>query len=43
MRERLALEGSEPGGMAPIEFRTHIRREIAKWTKVVQATGVTID
>jgi tripartite-type tricarboxylate transporter receptor subunit TctC len=43
VRERLALEGSEPGGMAPAEFRRHIEREIGKWRKVVQATGITID
>ena len=43
MRERLAVEGSEPGGMAPAEFRRHIEREIAKWTKVAQATGIAID
>ena len=43
MRERLAMEGSEPGGMAPADFRRHMEREIAKWTKVVQATGLTID
>ena len=43
MRERLAVEGSEPGGMAPHEFRAHIEREIVKWTKVVRATGITID
>ncbi|MBI3918749.1 MAG: tripartite tricarboxylate transporter substrate binding protein [Betaproteobacteria bacterium] len=43
MRERLATEGSEPGGMAPADFRRHMEREIAKWTKVVQATGLTID
>jgi tripartite-type tricarboxylate transporter receptor subunit TctC len=43
MRERLAVEGSEPGGMSPAEFRRHMEREIAKWTKVVQATGLTID
>jgi tripartite-type tricarboxylate transporter receptor subunit TctC len=43
MRERLAVEGSEPGGIAPAEFRRHIEREIAKWTKVVQATGLSID
>ena len=43
MRERLAMEGSEPGGMAPHEFRAHIEREIVKWTKVVRATGITID
>jgi tripartite-type tricarboxylate transporter receptor subunit TctC len=43
MRERLLAEGSEPGGMAPDEFRRHIEREIAKWTKVVKATGLKIE
>lgn len=43
MRERLAAEGSEPGGISPVEFRRHIEREIAKWTKVVQTIGVSID
>jgi tripartite-type tricarboxylate transporter receptor subunit TctC len=43
MRERLALEGSEPGGLSPGEFRRHIEREIAKWTKVVKTTGIVIE
>jgi tripartite-type tricarboxylate transporter receptor subunit TctC len=43
MRERLLAEGSEPGGMPPADFRRHMEREITKWTKVVQATGLKID
>jgi tripartite-type tricarboxylate transporter receptor subunit TctC len=43
MRERLAAEGSEAGGIAPAEFRRHMEREIAKWTKVVQAIGLKLD
>jgi len=43
MRERLSTEGSEPGGMSPAEFRRHMEREIAKWTKVARATGVSIE
>lgn len=43
MSERLANEGSEPGGISPAEFRRHIEREIAKWTKVVRSTGLKID
>jgi tripartite-type tricarboxylate transporter receptor subunit TctC len=43
MRERLAVEGSEPGGISSAEFRRHIEREIAKWTKVVKATGISIE
>ena len=43
MRDRLLTEGSEPGGIPPAEFRRHIEREIAKWTKVVKATGLKIE
>jgi tripartite-type tricarboxylate transporter receptor subunit TctC len=43
MRERLATEGSEPGGMSPADFRRHIEREIAKWSKVVKATGLKVE
>jgi tripartite-type tricarboxylate transporter receptor subunit TctC len=43
MRERLSVEGSEPGGVSPAEFRLHMEREIAKWTKVARATGVSIE
>jgi len=43
MRDRLTAEGSEPGGIAPAEFRRHIEREIAKWTKVVQTIGLKLD
>lgn len=43
IRDRLLAEGSEPGGIAPAQFRRHIEREIAKWTKVVKAIGLNID
>jgi tripartite-type tricarboxylate transporter receptor subunit TctC len=42
-RERLAAEGSEPGGISPAEFRRHMEREIAKWTAVVQKLGIKLD
>ncbi|MSP96916.1 MAG: tripartite tricarboxylate transporter substrate binding protein, partial [Betaproteobacteria bacterium] len=41
--ERLALEGSEPGGNTPEEFGTFIKREIAKWAKVVKESGLKGD
>jgi tripartite-type tricarboxylate transporter receptor subunit TctC len=41
--ERLAIEGSEPGGDAPDEFAAFIRREIAKWAKVVTESGLKAD
>ncbi len=41
--ERLALEGSEPGGNTPDEFAGFIKREIAKWAKVVRESGLKAD
>jgi tripartite-type tricarboxylate transporter receptor subunit TctC len=43
VRERLAREGAEPAGGKPEEFAAFIRRDIAKWTKVVRETGAKID
>jgi tripartite-type tricarboxylate transporter receptor subunit TctC len=41
--ERLVIEGSEPGGDAPDEFAAFIKREIAKWAKVVKESGLKAD
>ncbi len=43
VRERLAREGAEPVGSKPAEFADFIRRDIAKWTRVVKETGATVD
>ncbi|MDB5812194.1 MAG: hypothetical protein JWN94_4316 [Betaproteobacteria bacterium] len=37
---RLAAEGSEPGNTTPGEFGAYIRREIAKWQRVVKTSGI---
>ena len=42
-KERLAAEGSTPGGITPEEFAVHIKREITKWAKVVKASGAKAD
>ena len=34
---------AEPVGNAPDEFAAFIRRDVAKWTKVVKETGATVD
>lgn len=43
MRNRLVGMGVEPEGTSPTEFAAQVRREIAKWGKVVKAAGVRLD
>jgi tripartite-type tricarboxylate transporter receptor subunit TctC len=40
VRERLAVDGSEPVGGTPEEFAAHIKAEIARWRKVTVEAGV---
>jgi tripartite-type tricarboxylate transporter receptor subunit TctC len=40
---RLAAEGSEAGNTTPDEFGAYIRREIAKWSRVVKESGIRVD
>lgn len=40
---RLQKEGSEPIGSTPDEFARYIKAEIAKWAKVVRASGAQLD
>ncbi len=39
MQERFNAEAANPIGSTPQEFAAHIQRELARWTKVVTATG----
>jgi tripartite-type tricarboxylate transporter receptor subunit TctC len=41
--ERLAGVGAEPAGSTPAEFDAVIKADIARWAKVVKATGVKLD
>ena len=43
VRERLAAEGSEIVASTPTEFRDFMRKDIAKWNKVVKAAGMKLD
>jgi len=43
MRERFVKEGREAMGTTPEEFSRFLKAEIAKWAKVVNATGIKVD
>jgi tripartite-type tricarboxylate transporter receptor subunit TctC len=43
VKERLAVAGNEPVGSTPEAFAAVVRAEIAKWTKVVEETGMKAD
>jgi tripartite-type tricarboxylate transporter receptor subunit TctC len=43
VRERLAAEGAEPVGNSPEEFAAHIKRELARWAKVIRQARIQPD
>jgi tripartite-type tricarboxylate transporter receptor subunit TctC len=43
MRAKLAAESSEVGGMPPEEFAQYIRKEIAKWKRVVKEANIKVE
>ena len=43
LRETLARTGSEPSGLAPSEFMTFIKSEIAKYGKVIREAGIKVE
>jgi tripartite-type tricarboxylate transporter receptor subunit TctC len=43
VQERFAGLGVDPVGSTPDQFAALLKSEIAKWTKVKQATGLTVD
>lgn len=38
--KRLAADGTEAVGSKPAEFTTHIKAEIARWSRVIKETGI---
>jgi tripartite-type tricarboxylate transporter receptor subunit TctC len=40
MKEQLIVQGFDPVGNTPDEFGRYLRAEVAKWTKVIQVTGL---
>jgi tripartite-type tricarboxylate transporter receptor subunit TctC len=43
VREKLLGQGAEPVANSPDAFAQYIRDEIAKWAKVVKASGAKVD
>jgi len=43
LKKHFTVEGSEPIGSSPEEFGKYIHAEIAKWAKVVKASGAQVD
>lgn len=43
LKERLAALGAEPSTKSPEAFAQYVREEIAKWAKVVKASGAKLD
>jgi tripartite-type tricarboxylate transporter receptor subunit TctC len=39
----LGAQGAEPAGGTPEEFAALIQRDLAKWGKVVKASGARVD
>jgi tripartite-type tricarboxylate transporter receptor subunit TctC len=42
-RGRILKQGFEIVGSTPDEFARHVRSEIPKWSKVVKASGASVD
>ena len=43
MMERLSSQGADPVGNTPEQFSEFVRAEIAKWAKVVKASGAKVE
>ena len=43
VKEKLALQGSEPTPMTPEELGAFIHNEVVKWAKVVKASGAKVE
>jgi tripartite-type tricarboxylate transporter receptor subunit TctC len=42
-REQMGRQGLEPIGSTPAEFAAHLKREVARWARVVKEAGIKAD
>jgi tripartite-type tricarboxylate transporter receptor subunit TctC len=43
VREQLVRQGLDPIGSTPIEFAAHLKRETARWARVIKTAGIKAD
>jgi len=43
LKDLLIAQGAEPAGGTPDDFAALIKRDLAKWEKVVKASGARVD
>src|SRR4029077_8175696 len=43
VRERIVVDGSEPAGTTPEDFRNFMLADLAKWAKLVKESGAKLD
>lgn len=43
IRDRFLADGADPVGSTPDQFRAFVSNEIAKWNKVVKASGIKVE
>jgi tripartite-type tricarboxylate transporter receptor subunit TctC len=43
VKERIATAGAQPVGSSPEELAAFVKRELARWSRVIKAVGIKID
>jgi tripartite-type tricarboxylate transporter receptor subunit TctC len=43
VKERIATAGAQPVGSSPEELAALVKRELARWSRVIKAVGIKVD